>query len=282
MKITNSIHQLHIDFNIPLAPDKVMPRFVNVIIVFGDKITLIDTGVKGSEALIFNYIESMGRNIDEIETVFLSHTHPDHIGAAAAIKARTGCKVLVHREEQHWAENIQLQNKERPVPGFFSLVDQPVIIDGFLENEQIFKLGNQLSVRIVHAPGHSKGSTNFEFIEDQILFTADSIPLDMDIPNYDNFNELKTSLDVIKENQKFTTLLSSWTDPVSNRNKALELISNGESYLKKIDHAVRQHYTENKENSLISCQKVIEQLELPLMWINPIVDKAFRSHFFVK
>lgn len=52
MKITNNIHQLRIDFNIQLSPDKIIPRFVNVIIIFGEKLTLIDTGVKGRYSTI--------------------------------------------------------------------------------------------------------------------------------------------------------------------------------------------------------------------------------------
>ena len=57
MKLTEKIHLLQIDFEITLSPERKLPRFVNVIIIFGDKITLIDTGVKGSEEKIFDYIK---------------------------------------------------------------------------------------------------------------------------------------------------------------------------------------------------------------------------------
>lgn len=51
MKLTASIHILRIDFEITLGPGRTIPRFVNVILILGEKITLIDTGVKGSEKL---------------------------------------------------------------------------------------------------------------------------------------------------------------------------------------------------------------------------------------
>ena len=54
MKLTDKIHLLQIDFEIILGPDKKIPRFVNVILILGNNITLIDTGVKGSEKII-NY-----------------------------------------------------------------------------------------------------------------------------------------------------------------------------------------------------------------------------------
>ena len=56
MRLTGKIHLLKIDFEIRVSPEKTLPRFVNVLIIFGDKITLIDTGVKGSEERIFAHI----------------------------------------------------------------------------------------------------------------------------------------------------------------------------------------------------------------------------------
>ena len=66
MKLADKIHLLKIDFEIAISPEKKLPRFVNVLIIFGSQITLIDTGVKGSEERIFSYIRECGRNISEI------------------------------------------------------------------------------------------------------------------------------------------------------------------------------------------------------------------------
>jgi hypothetical protein len=41
MKFTDKIHLLQIDFEIAITPEKKLTRFVNVIIIFGDKITLV-------------------------------------------------------------------------------------------------------------------------------------------------------------------------------------------------------------------------------------------------
>jgi hydroxyacylglutathione hydrolase len=46
MKLTDKIHLLKIDFEINLSPEKKLPRFVNVILIFGGILTLINTGVK--------------------------------------------------------------------------------------------------------------------------------------------------------------------------------------------------------------------------------------------
>ena len=120
MKLTDKIHLLQIDFEISISPEKKLPRFVNVILIFSDKITLIDTGVKGSEIYIFDYIKLQNRDHSEINSIILSHSHPDHIGSAAQIKSLTNCKVYAHKLEKEWIDNIELQNRERPVPGFIT------------------------------------------------------------------------------------------------------------------------------------------------------------------
>ncbi|MDO5575550.1 MAG: MBL fold metallo-hydrolase, partial [Fibrobacter sp.] len=235
MQLTDKIHLLQIDFEIALAPDKKIPRFVNVILIFGNRITLIDTGVKGSEKIIFDYLKKQNRDFTEIDTIILSHSHPDHIGSAAAVKELTNCKVFAHESEKEWIENIVLQYKQRPVPGFYNLVDKSVIIDKFISDNQIMEIQSGLSIKFIKSSGHSKGSLNMIFEKDQIFFTADSIPLKNDIPNYDNYQELMKSLDVIKKYTGFNTLLTSWTPPLTDKKEIEKLICEGEKYMKRID-----------------------------------------------
>ena len=279
MKITDRIHQLRIDFEITISPAVKIPRFVNVIIIFGDKITLIDTGVKGSEGRILDYIARNGRKINDIETVILSHSHPDHIGSAASLREATGCRILAHEAEREWIENIELQNSERPVPGFFSLVDNGIKIDGCLEHLQELKTANDLTAVIIHAPGHSKGSLNVSFREDMILFTADSIPLRNDIPNYDNYADLMNTLRKIRSDGNYKTMLSSWTAPLTNRSDIEKILNEGEEYMKKIDAAVMEFYTKGKDDYPADCKNTIDKLGLAPYLVNPLVNRAFLSHF---
>jgi len=278
MKLTSKIHLLKLPFEIHFPNGQKLPRFVNSIVVFGKEITIIDSGVKESYKLIFEYIEKNGRKPKEIKTLILSHSHPDHIGSAAKIKEITSCKVLAHFEEKEWIEHIDLQCKKRPVPGFYELVDESVKISEFIEHNQIIKLDDDINARIIHAPGHSIGSINIEFIEDKILFTADSIPLKNDIPNYDNYFDLIGSLVHIKLNSDYKLLVSSWAEPLSDKVKIEQLITEGENYLKKIDNLVNIYYSGGSEKPFESCQKVIDDMQLSQLFVNSIVDKAFRSH----
>ena len=278
MKIKENIHLLKIDFNIQLSPEKVLPRFVNVLLIFGEKITLVDTGVKGSEEKIFGYIAENSRSYSEIDKIILSHSHPDHIGSAARIKELTGCKILAHTAEKTWIENISIQEKERPVPGFTNLVDRSVTIDEFIEDGQILNFGNGQTAKIIHAPGHSAGSVNLFFQDEKVLFTADSIPLKGDIPNYDNARQLLDSLNTIENNSGYEMLLSSWTPAFSDAIEIKKLIAEGRSWIEMIDTAVKANYLGVETVPLDFCRAIVNQLGLPPFLVNPIVDHSFRSH----
>jgi hydroxyacylglutathione hydrolase len=278
MNLISNIHLLKHPFEINFPNGQKLSRFVYSIIIFGAEITLVDSGVKESHQRIFEYIEQQGRKTSDIKRLILSHSHPDHIGSAAKIKEITECKVLAHKEEQDWIEHIDLQCKMRPVPGFYELANESVKIDEFVEHNQVLKLDENCSIRILHSPGHSIGSINIEFIEDKVLFTADSIPLNNDIPNYDNYFDLLTSLVQIKKNTNYDLLISSWTEPLNDKTKIDQLIAEGEAYLHKIDNLVNIYYSGESEKPFEYCQKVIEELNLPHFFVNPIVDKAFRTH----
>lgn len=279
MRLTDKIHLVQIDFEITLSPGKKLSRFVNVILILGDKITLIDTGVKGSERLIFDYLKKQNRDFSEIDAIILSHSHPDHIGNAARMKELTGCKVFAHEYEKEWIEDIDLQNRQRPVPGFYTLVDKSVVIDELVSDNQTMVLQEGLTLKLMKASGHSKGSLNILFEEDKILFTADSIPLKNDIPNYDSYPELMKTLEEIKKQAPdLQMLLTSWTPPLTDKNEIEKIISDGEVYMRQIDCVVKECYTDKSMDSMDFCKMAVEKLGLPPFLVIPIVDKAFKSH----
>lgn len=252
-------------------------RFVYSYIIFGDYITLIDTGVKGSFKQIYEYIESMNRNISEIDKIILSHSHPDHLGSAQRIKQDTDCIVLAHEAELNWFENLEIQFNSRPVPGFFSLVDQSVEIDVLLEDGDMISPSGAEEMKIIHTPGHSPGSISILFPKSGTLFTGDSIPVENDIPSYDSYVKMKESLEVLKD-IRCKRILTSWTNPVKSTREKEALFSKAFSYLGKIDKGVKKYYTVENDYTLSNCQKFVEALNLPDFFINPIVDKALRTH----
>lgn len=282
MKITDKIHLLKIDFEVQVAPGKALPRFVNSLIIFGKSITVVDSGVNGSHNKIYDYIKKNNREISEIETLIISHAHPDHIGSANKIKTDTGCRIVAHQHEKDFIENIDLQFSRRPVPGFYNLVNEPVVVDELLYGDETLVLENNVTARIINTPGHSKGSFCILFIEDKVLFTADAIPVDNDIPTYDSYKDLQSSVKRITEIGEYSILLTSWTSPLFEESAISQLFDLGNGYLDRIDRAVKEQYSHDETSSLGNCKKVLSALGLPPLFAVPLVDNAFKTHFYTK
>lgn len=188
MQVTASIHALRHTFTIPVAPGIGLDRFVYSYLIFGETITLIDTGVAGCEKAIFNAIRSTGRDPSEIALIVLTHSHPDHIGAAAAIRKATGCTIAAHPAERQWIEDVDLQNRERPVPGFGTLVGGSVQLDHELVDGDGIEPDETRAVdlQVLHTPGHSPGSISLLMQSEGVLFSGDAIPVAGGLPVYDD------------------------------------------------------------------------------------------------
>ena len=171
MKVTESIHALEIPFKVPVAPEIFVDRLVFAYLIFGKKITLIDSGVAGAESIIFEYIKKNGKDPHEISTLILSHSHPDHIGSARIIKEATDCKVLCHSAEKKWVEDVERQVRERPVPGFDSLVSGPILVDDLLQDGDLLRIEEDIQCKVIHTPGHSAGSISLFFEDEKVLFS---------------------------------------------------------------------------------------------------------------
>lgn len=281
MKVNERVHLLEIEFHISLPSGEQVPRFVNVVLIFDETITLIDSGVKGCEEIIFSYIKEQKRDPSEISHLLLSHAHPDHIGAAKNIQRESGCLVLAYHKAAPWIEDINTQVEERPVPGFYNLVDESVSVDVYLNNGDYISPSESVTIETVYCPGHSKGSVSFDLKEDKILFTGDCLIVKNDLPVYDNFVELLITKEKIKRYIKTHRILTSVTKPLQGQ-ELEQMICEGDMYLIKLDRAVHEYYSEDESRPLSSCRKVIEALGLPELFINPITDRAFYSHLNIR
>jgi glyoxylase-like metal-dependent hydrolase (beta-lactamase superfamily II) len=80
---------------------------VNLWLLEGDPLTLVDAGPGNDEALaaLGRELEAHGHTIAEIELVLITHHHLDHSGLAATIKALSGAQIAAHRGTAQWGVN---------------------------------------------------------------------------------------------------------------------------------------------------------------------------------
>lgn len=274
MKITDVIHALKVPFEIPGTG---FWRVVYIYLILGDEITIIDSGVAGSEKQIFEYLEKLGRKPEEISKLLLTHAHPDHIGSAQAIQNQTGCKIGAHKSAVRWVENIELQNEERPVHGFFELVGGSAKVDFTLEGGTTLILGD-IKLQLFETPGHSNDLLTFFEERSKVLITGDVIPQWNDLPIYDNYPKLLKSLLFLQSFEEINWLLSSWSDPLEGSENAKKVIEDGIDYIETINREIIRLDGETFQDSMKLCGEVVTNLKLPEHLINPMVAKSFSSH----
>ena len=208
------IHPIKILFEIPIAPDRRVPRFVYVYLIEGARLVLIDTGVAGAEAIIEARIRELGRTMSDLEVILLTHAHPDHIGAARALQQMSGAQVWAHGAELAWIEDVARQQRERPVPGFDGLVGGPVAVDREIADGELLDFGAGAALRALHTPGHSRGSLSFLLEDAGALFCGDVVPEPGAMPIYDDVAALVGSLRRLSALPNLSALYSSWADPL--------------------------------------------------------------------
>ena len=277
MKITDHIHALKIPFQITDPSGRSLPRFVYVYMIYGREITLIDSGVASSAGIIPEYLRNTGRNPEEISLMILTHGHPDHIGAAQAIKEISGCSVAAHGADRVWIENPDQQVRDRPVPGFYSLVKGSVRVDRILNEGDVLYLEPEMHLEVLHTPGHSPGSISLWMQEEGVLFSGDAITLAGEMPIYDDIKSSMASIQRLKAIEGINLLLSAWDEPRQGED-AYRIMDQGLDYLQRIHRSViRAAERTGSDNQMEICSEAVRELGLPEMMANPLVCRSFLS-----
>ena len=120
---------------------------------------LINTGVASSFETIAKNISKLGFKATDIKILLCSQAHYDHMGAMAAMKQLSGARFCV---EEHDAQVVRDGGVSDYEMGKYGRTFAPVQPDELLHDESIVKLG-AVSIKVLHHPGHTKGSCSFLF-----------------------------------------------------------------------------------------------------------------------
>jgi hydroxyacylglutathione hydrolase len=271
-------YPIRIPFSVT-APIGALPRFVIVyLIATPDTLTLIDTGVAGSEMPILEQVQQIGRKPEQISTVIFTHAHPDHIGAAKVIQESTGCTIMAHAADRAWIENPDRQARERPVPGFSHLVGGAVTVDQVLTDGDIIELGDGFSLEVIHTPGHSPGSVCLFLLPDRELFSGDAVPVRGDLPIYDDPITSMQSINRLRKLEHIRSLNPSWDKPTEGK-AAYQALDDGLEYLHQVHGVVKKIVTEYPSLNLKELtEEVLIEIGLPAEIANPMVTRSVLAH----
>lgn len=109
---------------------------------------LIDPGAEGDRIL-----DEIKKNKTELKYIINTHYHFDHTDANEIVRKKTKAKILIHESEKNFVN--------------FS-------VDKFLKQDDEIKIGD-IVLKVIHTPGHSKGSICLLEKSLPVIFTGDTL-----------------------------------------------------------------------------------------------------------
>jgi hypothetical protein len=174
-------------------------------------------------------------------------------------------------------EDIELQFRDRPFPGFRSIVGSSVRVGYAFGDGDIFDIGG-VEIETIHTPGHSNSSSFMLIRGERVLITGDAVPLPGELPIYEDPIASIRSLERPSSIKGIEHLLSAWDTPRDGQNVPSTL-RKGIEFLRTIDMKVMEvHGEEPSMTDVDMCTKVLKNMGKGNVPPMPLVIRSFRSN----
>ena len=168
MQVIPEVHQITI-------------RCTNIFLIVEEKLTLVDTGFRGSAGKIAGYISRLGRSIKELDLIIITHNHLDHVGGLPELRKMTPAKVAAGKADLSESESglpyprcyLKLMHIP-PIAIFRPLVyAKPSEVDIHLVGGEVLSPLDGLEV--IQTPGHTPGSISLFSPKKKLLIVGDTL-----------------------------------------------------------------------------------------------------------
>jgi glyoxylase-like metal-dependent hydrolase (beta-lactamase superfamily II) len=153
----------------------------------GGEVTVVDAGMSGLWGGVAGELRAMGRTLDDVRAIVLTHGHTDHIGFAERARRERGWPVSVHEADAALARG-EVGNPAKgggPVKAGAILsflwwgLRHGAIRTAHLGEVATFGDGATLDVpgspRVILVPGHTPGSAALHFANHAALLVGDAL-----------------------------------------------------------------------------------------------------------
>ncbi|MHA0984470.1 MBL fold metallo-hydrolase [Kosakonia cowanii] len=126
---------------------------------------VVDPG--GDAERIIQEVDACGVTVTQI---LLTHGHLDHVGAAAELAQHYDVPIIgPEKEDEFWLQGLPAQSR------MFGLEDcQPLTPDRWLNEGDSVAVGN-ISLQVLHCPGHTPGHIVFFDAQSRLLISGDVV-----------------------------------------------------------------------------------------------------------
>jgi glyoxylase-like metal-dependent hydrolase (beta-lactamase superfamily II) len=165
-------------------------NYTNWFLVEQDgRLTVVDAGLPTSWPILEQAVRALGRRLDDVEAVVLTHAHFDHMGFAERARTQLGVPVHVHTNDVPLTQHPwRYDHERRRTPYFLTRVRAFPIFATYLRNRAFWPapLGEvtrfsdgDLPVpgapRIVPTPGHTIGHCALHLPDRDAVIAGDAI-----------------------------------------------------------------------------------------------------------
>ena len=175
-----------------------LPYVLPYFIISRGETLLVDCGWNTDDAMaaLTEQLPDCGSDVSEIQTLLLTHAHPDHFGLAGRLQEETGCSVWMHEREiavlqsryvspadlldrmDVWFRQHGVSSDDRPELEHGSMAMRFFVAD--LQPDRPLKGGEQLDVgdyafEVIWTPGHAPGHVCLYERNRKMLLTGDHV-----------------------------------------------------------------------------------------------------------
>ncbi len=111
---------------------------------------LVDPGAEGERL-----VEAVRRSGAELDAIWLTHAHLDHVGGVAAVRRVWDVPIYLHP-----ADTLLYQNASRQAAAYGLPFEDPPPADHDLADGDTVRVGS-LAFQVMHVPGHAPGLVAF-------------------------------------------------------------------------------------------------------------------------
>jgi glyoxylase-like metal-dependent hydrolase (beta-lactamase superfamily II) len=267
---------------------------VNVYLVRGEKIGLIDTGVAGSpERWIGPALKQIGLGLEDVDFILNTHGHSDHIGGNAEVKELSDARIHLHRHDLFTADGVDSymrgpSDNSAPLrvlgrddllaarrPRMVQNLGKEFHVDRVLEDGDRIDLGRDVVLDVVHTPGHTLGHVSFFWEPQSMLFSGDAIQgYAHGLPSYFFAPEYRASVKRVQDMAVETLCMAhafEWTHainlPVRRGDEIAQTLRDSLDMSERIGSTVKSIMKERAEIGLVDLAwAVLDELR----WVQPV------------